>query len=217
MENTTPPKIKPTYLYCAILVFFHLLSLPIYLYPGFIKLVPYIPYTWIVFLCLIVLNQARNKHPFWIFLSSCFLIAFIMEVFNMATGMVYGEYTYGDSVGIKFFNIPVLMGLFWTLMIYSVGAFLKNFSIEAHTMRALYGAGLMVLLDVVLEPVAIKYDYWSWPNLEVPFQRYVGWFVFSFIMLRFLFEFKFHKRNLVASVLLIAQLVFYTVLNLWVF
>ena len=41
-------------------------------------------------------------------------------------------------------------------------------------------AGLLcTLMDFVIEPIAIKYDFWSWEGNEIPLFNYLTWFVFS--------------------------------------
>jgi putative membrane protein len=90
---------------------------------------------------------------------------------------------------------------------------MKEFYIKNHIIRALIGSLFIVVLDILIEPVAIKYDYWSWIDSEVPFQNYVGWFIFSFLLLRFFFQMKFRKHNVAAIVLFVVQLVFFLLLN----
>ena len=40
----------------------------------------------------------------------------------------------------------------------------------------------MVGLDFLIEPIAVKYDFWNWSQNEVPKQNYLMWFILSIIM-----------------------------------
>ena len=40
----------------------------------------------------------------------------------------------------------------------------------------------MVLLDIIIEPIAIKLDFWTWADVAVPIQNYVMWFFTAFII-----------------------------------
>ena len=82
-------------------------------------------------------------------------------------------------------------------------------------LKSLIGSSILVIFDYVLEPVAIKYDYWTWHHANVPLQNYVGWFVVSFLLL-LLFNFlNFTKNNKLAQTLFIIQFVFFILLALF--
>ena len=126
---------------------------------------------------MIISHEDKNKH-FWIFLLSTYTAGFVIELLGVTTGLIFGNYTYGTTLGIKFAEIPLLIGVNWILVIYSTGAFLKEFGIKNHIIRSAIGAFFITTLDFLIEPVAIKYDYWTWTDFDVPFQNYVGWFIF---------------------------------------
>ncbi|MBC7914292.1 MAG: carotenoid biosynthesis protein, partial [Pyrinomonadaceae bacterium] len=75
-------------------------------------------------------------------------------------------------------------------------------------------AFLIAILDFLIEPVAIRFDFWNWTDLDVPFQNYVAWFVFSFIMLRLFFLMRFQKINPAATIFFLMQFLFFFALNL---
>ncbi|MCB1155806.1 carotenoid biosynthesis protein, partial [bacterium] len=73
---------------------------------------------------------------------------------------------------------------------------------------------LMVLLDIFIEPVAIRYDFWSWAGGAPPLQNYVGWFLVSLPLLSLFALIQAGQRNKVALVLLALQFIFFITLNL---
>jgi putative membrane protein len=70
-------------------------------------------------------------------------------------------------------------------------------------------------MDILIEPVALRYDFWSWTELSVPFQNYVAWFAFTFCMMLFFFARKFRKQNRAGLALFISLVIFFIVLNWW--
>ncbi|MBL7882669.1 MAG: carotenoid biosynthesis protein, partial [Bacteroidia bacterium] len=77
------------------------------------------------------------------------------------------------------------------------------------------GASVLTFLDFFIEPIAIKYDYWTWQATEVPTQNYIAWFIASFLFLLFFYILKFNKNNKIALLLYITQLLFFVFLNLF--
>jgi len=45
--------------------------------------------------------------------------SFFIEVYGVNTGKLFGEYIYGKTLGFKFFNTPVIIGLNWILLLYA--------------------------------------------------------------------------------------------------
>jgi putative membrane protein len=177
----------------------------------FKQLVPF--HLLLMFVLMVISHEDRNK-AFFTFLLVTFVAGFLVEFVGVKTGLIFGNYNYGTTLGYKLADIPVLIGVNWILVIYSAGVFMMMFEIKNVIIRSLIGAFLITALDFFIEPVAIKYDYWSWAGLNVPFQNYVGWFIFSFALLRLFFHLKFRKNNFAAIVLFIVQFVFFFVLNM---
>lgn len=177
----------------------------------FLKLVPF---HLLLMFVLMLISQKQKNDKFWMFIVVTYLAGFVVELLGVHTGLIFGNYQYGSTLGVKFAEIPLLIGVNWVLVIYSTGIFLKEFPIKNHIIRAVIGAALISVLDFLIEPVAIRFDYWEWTDLDVPFQNYVAWFIFSFIMLRFFFIMKFKKVNPAATILFIVQFLFFLALNL---
>jgi len=93
--------------------------------------------------------------------------------------MIFGEYQYGAVLGFQVFEVPLIIGLNWFMLSYAIGAMVNRY---VRIAKPLIAAVLMVILDVIIEPVAVKLDYWSWVGDSIPLQNYLGWFVISLII-----------------------------------
>ena len=153
----------------------------------------------------------------WTFLLFCllaYLTGFFVEVAGVASGQIFGQYSYGSTLGFKWWNVPLIIGLNWLVLIYCTGIIASRFSIPLF-FKALFASSLMVLLDLFIEPVAIAYDFWSWETPQIPVRNYVAWFIISFCLHLLFFSLPFRKENPAAKFLYLLQLVFFLILCLF--
>lgn len=148
-----------------------------------------------------------------LFALTVFLIGFAAEYIGVHTGWVFGHYRYGGTLGTKLFEIPLMIGLNWFLLIYAAGVTLQRSRLKNMLVRIFSGAIILTLLDVLIEPIAIHFDYWHWLDAGIPFKNYVCWFILSALLLFIFEQFKFKRQSIVAPALLIAQFVFFAILN----
>ncbi|MBB6108109.1 putative membrane protein [Mucilaginibacter lappiensis] len=177
----------------------------------FLKLVP-----WHLLLMTVVImyNHNQLESRFFLFVLLVFIIGFTAELIGVHTGWLFGNYAYGETLGIQLFRIPLMIGVNWFLLIYSTGVLLQRSRIKNSIVRILAGAAIMLLLDVLIEPIAIHFDYWHWTNNHIPIKNYVCWFGLSAVLLFIFDQFKFKPQSIVAPVLLITQFVFFMALEL---
>jgi putative membrane protein len=117
-------------------------------------------------------------------------------------------------MGLKIFDIPLTIGINWFLLIYAAGVTMQRSRLKSMAPRVIVGALLLVLLDLLIEPIAIRFDYWHWADNIIPFKNYYCWLLVSAVML-FVFEkFGFKKQSIAAPVLMVTEFVFFGVLNI---
>jgi len=108
------------------------------------------------------------------------VLGFFVEVIGVNTGLIFGEYIYGNTLGIKVFNTPVMIAFNWILMIYTSAAIAQRLNFHV-ILTILSGAFLMVIYDLLLEPVAPNLDMWTWTEASAPFQNYVAWGIIAIV------------------------------------
>jgi uncharacterized membrane protein len=115
-----------------------------------------------------------------IWLAVTWAATFGLEVLGVKTGLVFGAYSYGATLGPQLFEVPVIIGLNWSIIVFGIAETLrmKRFSLLAALIGVPVGA---VLFDIALEPVAMSVlDYWTWTGGPVPLQNYIAWALISF-------------------------------------
>lgn len=160
---------------------------------------------------LFAFHRHWNK-AFFTFFIVTYLVGFGIEMLGTNTGWPFGSYTYGASLGTKVVGTPLMIGVNWLILVYATGAISRKLPI-IRLGRAVVGALLMVMLDIVLEPVAIQLDFWTWEATEVPIANYIAWFVIAFALHVLYQMLKFRKSNQLAPALYIVMLLFFTTLN----
>ncbi len=183
----------------------------------------------LLFMFLLLANtQLKSLKNFLLSFAIAFVISMATEIIGVNTGLLFGEYQYGPVLGPKILGVPWLIGLNWFVIVYCSGSFLLH-SIEliknkltiplsratSTTMVVLGGAALATFFDFILEPVAVKLDFWTWSNGDIPLFNYLCWFVVSAVLLRVNLQLKQVNTHEFASSLLIIQAVFFLMLNLF--
>jgi uncharacterized membrane protein len=177
--------------------------------PFFFLLTPYnLVLTTMV---LLLMNSIKTRDL--LVLSIVFLIGFSVEVIGVKTGVLFGSYQYGETLGLKWLNVPLVIGLNWVLLNLA-GHGLVNKFIKNIILKAVLAAILIVLLDILIEPVAIQIDYWSWENNIIPLQNYLMWFGVSFVIQLIITKSKINIDFKSSLLMILLQLLFFIILNL---
>jgi len=161
----------------------------------------------------LLLAFQRDKSPgFWSFAISVGMLGFLAEVIGVHTGLFFGHYQYGDTLGVKVMDVPVLIGLNWFIMTYCCGMLARYLPLP-EIARVLLAALLMVGFDACLEPVAGPYDFWHWTANVIPMQNFRDWFIFSCLMQLLFSRAHFVKYNALVPLLYLTQLLFFFLLG----
>lgn len=171
----------------------------------FTKLTPFA----LLFSFILLLIYQDNKFNYKYL--AAFLIVYVLglsvEIAGVETGIIFGEYHYGDGLGIKIADVPLMIGVNWLLLVYltfGIFHFIKN-SFSKITIAAI----TMVFYDFFVEQVTDFMDMWYWEKESVPLENYIAWFVISFIMLNIFSIFKIETKNKLSKPIFIIQIVFF--------
>ena len=183
------------------------------------------PIPWILsltpFNLLLAVGIMLFFHPKWdigtvIFILLCYMVGLVFEIIGVNTGIIFGQYAYGPVLGWKLLETPLIIGVNWLLLIYSSSSLINIlFQNTSKIVKALLAAILMVILDIIIEPVAIHLNFWQWEAASIPIQNYIAWFLIS-LMLTVSFQYLLGSvRNKVGAGLFIIQVLFFTLLLLF--
>jgi putative membrane protein len=154
------------------------------------------------------------SYRFIAFALVSFLAGYFVEVAGVHTGLIFGNYQYGEALGFKIWQVPLLIGLNWLVLVYCTGVISHKLPVPV-MVKIITGALLMVLLDYLIEPVAIKHDWWAWQGNKVPLQNYAGWFISALVLLAFFHILRFGKNNRMAPIVYTVQFLFFLMQNIF--
>jgi putative membrane protein len=161
---------------------------------------------------VILLSERKNFTGLLVFSLIAFLIGYGSELIGVHTGALFGNYWYGDNLGLKLMEVPLIIGINWGVLAITSASITQKF-MDNIFIKIGVNSLLMVFFDFVMEPVAMKSDFWSWENDVIPLYNYVCWFFVAIILQIIYLNFFKTSSNKVLNTLFIIQLLFFTILN----
>ena len=205
-------KIKnPRIIAIAVIIIFHFIGLVGMLSPWrsfFIGLTPLN-----LMLSLIILLSFHKKWDLGFILTmiGIMLAGYFIEVLGVNTGFPFGDYSYGRAFGPQWLGTPFMIGVNWFIMAYC-GALLFFNATASKVVNAILAGITITLIDIILEPVAIAFEFWTWESSHVPIQNYVTWAICISIFSYILYIFQGKEKNPLSNWILGVQAVFFVLL-----
>ena len=157
------------------------------------------PYVFAFLACFLILGALDlGWRRTLIFGGWVWLVAWVSEFSSTRTGVPFGLYTYtGTTRGQELFiaDVPFMDALSFTFLAYAAFCLARGCLGSACPPGAVsvLGGVFMMLLDVVIDPVALRGDRWFlgqifyYPNggtyFGVPLSNFVGWMVVGVVAL----------------------------------
>lgn len=170
------------------------------------------PAQLLVSLALILGFHRGWNDVFPIFATAAFWLGFGAELIGIHTGYIFGDYVYGDALGPKLWEVPIVIGVNWFLLVYLTGSVFHKVT-DNDFYAALLGATAMTAFDYIMEPVATALDFWYWKFDIIPAGNYLSWFAVAFLIHYIFRKGNFEKSNPLAAFMLIAMILFFGILN----
>jgi len=136
-----------------------------------------------------------------------FFIGLFIEILGVNFKVIFGEYSYGETLGFKILKTPIIIGLNWLSL--SLACFgIASYIFKPKHLVVLGASFLMVFVDYIIEPIAMVLDFWHWKDDTVPVQNYVSWFLVSIIIQFIIFQSKVRLNFKICFALLFSQVLF---------
>lgn len=161
---------------------------------------------------ILSVSKSNSKLIVWMLLT--YMITFTTEAIGVKTGLIFGNYSYGDSLGLKLFSVPLLIGFNWLLIILGSITIAQSIEKNLYTTSVLSGV-FCVLFDLMLEPAAIALDYWRWDSGSIPLRNYYAWFLIAFISSIIYGKMNIKNDNVLFRFYFLVQLLFFVILS-WI-
>lgn len=213
----------------AIAILFHAVGLAGILFVDTDLFARLSPLNLLLSFALILYTHQNISKKFMLFIALIVVLGILAEIVGTSTGLLFGEYAYGEALGLKILEVPLIIGINWFIIIYCCGTVMQLLMQHFAGLFQMYpeekasgirlfsllvdGATLAVFFDWLLEPVAVQLDFWHWKSGAIPVFNYLSWFVISVIFLFIFHKFQIGRANKFALHLLLVQAMFFLLLN----
>ena len=178
--------------------------------------VPFTPVNLFLMLLMLILNEQPINLRFVQAFFMAVVVGMITEMIGVNTGLLFGNYSYGEVFGRKLFGVPVLIGINWFCIVYTSHVVARKFNrnkTKGKLFVALLAAAIATIFDWVMEPVAMKLGFWNWSDGQIPIFNYASWFVISFAVSAAFGYLKIEGNNKFAPYFLMIQVLFFLFLR----
>jgi putative membrane protein len=177
-----------------------------YVKPLMLTLTPFTLFLMGMLVVILIRIDWGNNFYYWGSLT--FFITLFLEIIGVKTGIIFGSYYYGSTLGFKVLDVPLIIGFNWVLVI--SGAYSISLRIAGNKWLKMFStSALAVLFDILLEPNAIALDYWQWKGGKIPVQNYAAWFLVAFVASFIALKFGINKPSKPAIHYFIVQSIFF--------
>lgn len=174
-------------------------------------LIPLSPWIILISFLITIFFHRPFSPKLLLLLTGIGICGFFVEYAGVSTGWIFGIYHYGESLGPGWNGVPYIIGITWCSLTYYTAQF-KPGKMSNVVLLAAYSALLMTAYDFLLEPTAIKFDFWHWQYNNIPVQNYLAWFFISFIFQLVLRQSGISWKNKFAGYVFLIQLAFFAAL-----
>lgn len=191
--------------------------------------IQFAPLNLILMAILLMWTQLHRNKAFLYFMLIAYITGMVTEIIGVNTGYIFGSYHYQAVLGQPVFGVPLLTGVNWFILLYCTGmvmqrlhrwlerkASIKVAALPSFIQTASFiidGALLATFFDWVIEPVAIKLQFWAWHTNSISPFNYICWFIISAVLLTVFRFLNFDKQNHFAVHLFFIQLLFFFLLR----
>lgn len=178
-------------------------------FPFFLNLIPLA--LGLSFVTLACFHEGKVTRNTYLAFSIIYLFSFLIEAIGVTTGLIFGHYTYDQSLGLKVFRTPIIIGVNWLFLVYTTASMVDHFNISKWAKIILASSG-MVGYDLLMEQIAPTLNMWHWKDDIVPIQNYLAWFVFAVLFHFLLKTMKIKTSNALSLMLFVCQFLFFLML-----
>ena len=144
--------------------------------------------TVVAFFSTTATHALLSRGPRWaaFYLLASAGIGLAAEAVGVATGLPFGDYRYGDTLGWRVFDVPVVVPLAWAMFAYPCLLLGRRLG---HPLLA--GAWALASWDLFLDPQMVAAHHWRWLHVThtvpgiaaIPLSNFIGWLLVAVLLL----------------------------------
>ena len=95
---------------------------------------------------LLFVNQTNASRLKFFIIFLIFIVGMIAEILGVQYGLIFGNYEYGNNLGLKILGVPILIGFNWVVLTVICGSISDRIFKNSKILSVLIGVALMLLL-----------------------------------------------------------------------
>ena len=152
--------------------------------PELFKNTSWTPPVFILIASLICLLNKNTKTIIILLLAG--FLGFLSEIIGVKTGFPYGEYFYTETLGIKIFDVPIVLISSWIIITTFSLDILNSLHLNKFFFPILFSI-TSTTYDLLIDPLMSgPLNYWEWNNhgyyFGIPVSNFLGWIIVSAII-----------------------------------
>lgn len=173
------------------------------------------PFTLLMYFLILYYKNWGDRKKI-IFLLLTFSFGILSEIIGVNTGLIFGSYKYGQTLGFQIMNVPMVMGIIWVNTTLICGTIANQAKVQM-PLRILIAISLMLLLDAFIEPIAPRIDMWRFDheNGLAPLSNYITWAAIALPLQSYFIFYKLKFDIALSSSLYVSQLLFFAALYIF--
>lgn len=166
------------------------------------------PFNLLISLAILIYFHEEKSRKFYFIMAVIMIAGFIIEIIGVNTGWPFGVYEYGDPLGPKLLGTPFMIGVNWFILSYC-GAMLFKKVTKSMLANAVLAGLSITAFDMILEPVAIHLNFWTWSAESVPIQNYITWAICISLFAYLIYKIESRLKNPISNWVLAVQVIFF--------
>ena len=173
------------------------------------------PFTLLMYFLILYYKNWGDRKKI-IFLLLTFSFGILSEIIGVNTGLIFGSYKYGQTLGFQIMNVPMVMGIIWVNTTLICGTIANQAKVQM-PLRILIAISLILLLDAFIEPIAPRIDMWRFDheNGLAPLSNYITWAAIALPLQSYFIFYKLKFDIALSSSLYVSQLLFFAALYIF--
>jgi len=167
------------------------------------------------FIAILLFHKSLHSGNTRFVFFTIIFVSYLVEVIGVNSQLIFGKFLYGSGLGLKLFHAPLMIGIYWAMLVYCSASIMERVRIPV-VLQIISASVLMVLYDVVLEQVAPFLDMWYWNGNTVPLQNYAVWFALALLFHGLVKLKKVKTVNPLASAIFVCQFLFFVAILLFI-
>ncbi len=176
---------------------------------------PFTPYTLLLTCFVFLIHCPLADKKFILAFFSIAFLGYIVEVIGVKTGLIFGKYSYGNGLGFKLLDVPLIISINWAMLICAGIRIVSGIFVNKITVLVV-AALLVTGIDLLIEQVAPKLDFWQFEGELPSLHNYLGWIGVAFFTSYFFYPIIIKGNRSISLIILILQIIFFTSLFIFI-